>query len=321
MKKKKIMVVDGSYLIHRNLHAMPQEADEMMIFTVLNTLAMAAQQYKPDAYLIAFDRGGSRIRTAIMPEYKSMRQLKADATPAERAEKEAFTQRYVAIMDRILATFPLHGIGTLLIPGIEGDDIAYVLANHSEYDVVLVTEDRDWIQSVNAKTVLYRPKSREEYNLQRVQAEYGSTDRYRLNKALLGKDSEFPGFYKFGPVGAKKAVEVLWDAATESVVLDSERLMAANPKQFAPVVNQWERFLRNWQVAGFDGVYEPVNWLMIEHGLQQMAATLKKPGQMQWMAFCKSLNSATLMSKYPTLIGHLDLDVMRGVARLERRDS
>ncbi len=112
----------------------------------MNSLFEVIKKEKPDHLAVAFDNGGSVARTEMFPEYKANR----DETP------EAIRIAVPYIHEILKA---LH-IPILEKKGYEADDIIGTLAKKAEkqnYQVFMVTPDKDYAQLVSENIFMYRP--------------------------------------------------------------------------------------------------------------------------------------------------------------------
>src|SRR6185436_5562267 len=101
---------------------------------------------RPDHLAVAFDKGGSDLRNDIFPEYKAHR----DATP--EAIKVA-----IPYIHEILKA--MH-IPIIEIAGFEADDLIGTIAKQAEkenYQVFMVTPDKDFAQLVSENIFMYKP--------------------------------------------------------------------------------------------------------------------------------------------------------------------
>lgn len=115
------------------------------VYGFLSMLANIIAEEKPDHVGVAFDVGRKTFRTEMFPEYKAQR----EAAPPE-------FKGQVTIIDEVLQSL---GITTMSVENYEADDIIATLvtaAKSLDYDISIVTGDRDYLQLVDdATTVLY----------------------------------------------------------------------------------------------------------------------------------------------------------------------
>jgi len=112
----------------------------------MNSLMDVIKREKPDHLAVAFDKGGSDLRNDIYPEYKAHR----DATP------EAIKIAVPYIQELLRA---MH-IPIIEVSGYEADDLIGTIAKQAEkqnYQVFMVTPDKDFAQLVSENIFMYKP--------------------------------------------------------------------------------------------------------------------------------------------------------------------
>jgi len=112
----------------------------------MNSLFDVIRREKPDHLAVCFDKEGSQVRTEMFAEYKANR----DATP------EPIKDAIPIIQDILKA---MH-IPVVELAGMEADDIIGTLAQQAEkenYQVFMVTPDKDFAQLVTENIFMYRP--------------------------------------------------------------------------------------------------------------------------------------------------------------------
>ena len=120
--------------------------DTSAIMGFMNSLMDVIKREKPDHLAVAFDKGGSQLRNDIFPEYKAHR----DATP------EAIKIAVPYIQDLLKA---MH-IPIIEVAGYEADDLIGTIAKQAEkqnYQVFMVTPDKDFAQLVSENIFMYKP--------------------------------------------------------------------------------------------------------------------------------------------------------------------
>jgi DNA polymerase-1 len=144
MAPKTIAVVDGNSLLHRAFHALPETMTAPdgrptnAAFGFISMLLKLVADMRPDALIVAFDRGKPAFRIEALAQYKVHRPPTADALRAQfPMVKELLVALNVPIVE---------------VEGWEGDDILGTLARRGEASgarVLLVTGDRDAFQLVS----------------------------------------------------------------------------------------------------------------------------------------------------------------------------
>ncbi len=211
MNNKKLMIIDGSSLVHRAFYALPLLTTKGGVFTngvygFLTMLYRIRDQEQPDYICVAFDRKGPTIRHKEYSEYKGTR----DKTPSELSQQ-------FPILKEILQNL---GIKTVDMEDYEADDIAGTLARIGEekgMEVLLVTGDKDYLQLATEKSqVLITKKGISEmegYDKARIVQDYGIDPKQFIDvKGLMGdKSDNIPGVPGIGEKTALKLVKEFGD--------------------------------------------------------------------------------------------------------------
>lgn len=207
MNNKKLMIIDGSSLIHRAFYALPLLSNKKGLYTngvygFLTMLYKVLEDKKPDYICVAFDKKGPTFRHEEYDKYKAHR----SATPSELA------QQFPMIRDILDAM----NIKYIEMSGFEADDIAGTLAKTGEensLEVILVTGDKDYLQlaSDNTKVLITRKgiTELEEFNKDIVLKEYGITPKQLIDlKGLMGDQSDnIPGVPGIGEKTGLKLIK------------------------------------------------------------------------------------------------------------------
>ncbi|GGW89272.1 DNA polymerase I [Salegentibacter mishustinae] len=151
--QKRLFLVDAYALIFRGYYAFIKNPrinskgfDTSAIMGFMNSLFDVIRREKPDHLAVCFDKEGSQVRTEMFAEYKANR----DATP------EPIKDAIPIIQDILKA---MH-IPVVELAGMEADDIIGTLAQQAEkenYQVFMVTPDKDFAQLVTENIFMYRP--------------------------------------------------------------------------------------------------------------------------------------------------------------------
>lgn len=206
MDKKKLMVIDGSSLLHRAFYALPLLSTKDGIYTngVYGFLTMfyrIKDEYNPEYICVAFDKKGPTFRHKEYKEYKGTRKK----SPSELA------QQFPIIRDVLDAM----NIKRLELDEYEADDIAGTLAKIGEensLNTILVTGDKDYLQLATEDTkVLLTRKGITEleiFDYKKIVEEYGITPYQLIDlKGLMGDSSDnIPGV---PGVGEKTGLKLL----------------------------------------------------------------------------------------------------------------
>ena len=207
--KKRLFLLDAYALIFRGYYAFiknprinskGQDTSAIMGFT--NSLFDVIRREKPDHLAVCFDKDGSKERKEMYPEYKANR----DETP------DVIRQSIPIIKDIIKA---MH-IPCVEISGMEADDIIGTLAKQAEkenYQVFMVTPDKDFAQLVSENIFMYRParmgNAIEIWGIPEVQKRFGVERPEQVIDYLgmMGDASDnIPGLPGVGDKTAKKFI-------------------------------------------------------------------------------------------------------------------
>ena len=151
--RKKLYLIDAYALIFRGYYAFIKNPrinskgmDTSAIMGFMNSVLDLIKREKPENLAVAFDLGGSVDRIELFDEYK-----------ANRHETPEAIKIAVPYIHSILEAM---GIPILMKSGYEADDIIGTVAKQAEksnYDVFMVTPDKDFAQLVSEHIFMYRP--------------------------------------------------------------------------------------------------------------------------------------------------------------------
>jgi 5'-3' exonuclease len=165
--------------------------------------------------LIAWDGpNGSKKRKLMDKNYKEGRspirlnRAVRNLTEAEELENKVWQQT------RLFEYLNCLPIMQILIPEVEADDVisyATQLSDYSDWQKLIVSNDRDFLQLCDDNTVLYRPTKNEIFNKHKVIEEYGiHPNNMALARAIAGDSSDnLPGVRGVGLSGIKKRLTFL----------------------------------------------------------------------------------------------------------------
>lgn len=196
---KRLMIVDAlnqflrSYIVDPSLSKDGQPIGGSKGFMkILNKLT---RNIKPDMIVVVWDgEGGSQKRRAVNKGYKAGRKplrLNRDIrhlTEAEEAENKTWQQ--IRVMEYLNQT----PVVQFIEPRVEADDVISLVCNHSVYkdwQKVIVSSDKDFIQLLDNNVILYRPTQDEILNTNKVVDKFGIHPRnFALARAMAGDKSD-----------------------------------------------------------------------------------------------------------------------------------
>ena len=201
----KLLLVDGSALLHRAYHAYPAlttKTGEVVgaVYGVASMLISAITEEVPTHIVVAWDLPQPTFRHKLFVGYKAQRP-KADQEMVEQIPK---VKEIIEVM----------GVKQLAKAGYEADDIIGTLAERSDHakdtEVVILTGDQDTMQLVTPHVRVLTPAKGDQpakfYDPAAVLAKYGVTPEQIVDyKALVGDQSDnIPGVLGIGPKTAAK---------------------------------------------------------------------------------------------------------------------
>lgn len=214
-KHDKVLLIDGLNLFFRNFAMMnmvnPDGVHIGGLGGFFRSLGAMIRQTQPTSVYVVFDGAGSTSnRKNLLPEYKGERNLQRvtnwDTFDSLEEEHDAKVDQIV----RVIQYLKLLPVKTTIIDKVEADDIIAVLANklvekHNS-TCFIVSSDKDFVQLVTDKIILYRPMEKEYYTPKVVKEKFGvSPQNFILYKTLLGDNSDnIPGVKGLGVKGIFK---------------------------------------------------------------------------------------------------------------------
>ena len=207
--KKRLFIIDGYATLYRSHYAlirnpltttagMPTSA----VFGFANQVFQLLEEENPDYIVAAFDPKGKNFRHELYTDYKANR----SAMPDEIQTQLPYLWELLDGMN----------IPVLRIEGVEADDVIGTVAKMCEKDDLqcnIVSGDKDFMQLINDKTLLYAPQARrrekEIFNAQKVSEKWGVGPEHIIDLlGLMGDSSDnVPGVEGVGPVTAKKLIQ------------------------------------------------------------------------------------------------------------------
>ena len=211
----KLLLVDGSALLHRAYHAYPPLKTKSgvivgAVYGVASILISALESVKPTHVMVAWDLPKPTFRHEKYVGYKAQR---------PKADEEMVEQ--IPLVKDVIETM---GVVQLAEEGYEADDIIGTLAtqfsnpkfSNSQIDteVIILTGDQDTMQLVSDKVKILTPAKGANppvlYGPDEVFNKYGVHPEQIVDyKALIGDPSDnIPGVAGIGPKGAANLIKM-----------------------------------------------------------------------------------------------------------------
>jgi DNA polymerase-1 len=225
---ERYLLIDGLNLFFRNFSAINAVNSNGVHIGGLGgffrSLGALIRTIQPTQVYVVFDGpGSSNNRKNIIPEYKSARNItrvtKHELFDNLEEEDDSKVDQIVRII-QYLTTLPVK---TICLSRVEADDvIAYLsstLPTKPEDRAFIVSSDKDYLQLVTEKVIVYRPIEKEYYTTDTVKEKFNvNPHNFLLYKLLMGDNSD--GITGIKGLGAKKLFKLFPELATQDLSFD-----------------------------------------------------------------------------------------------------
>jgi DNA polymerase-1 len=205
---KRVMIVDAfnqflrGYIVDPSKNPNGQPIGGMRTF--INIMNKITREIKPDMIVVVWDgQGGSKKRRAMNKNYKAGRKplrvnWSSDEMTAQDTDNNKLWQQL-----RVVEYLNQTPIIQFMEAEVEADDvISYVKSSSmfEDWQKVIVSADKDFIQLLDDKTLLFRPIQKEVLNKNSVIEKFGIHPRnFALARAMAGDPSDnLPGVPRVG---------------------------------------------------------------------------------------------------------------------------
>ena len=206
-----VLLIDGMNAFFRNfavINYLNSDGNHIGgLVGFLRSLGYVSNLTKATKIIIAFDgEGNITNKKNLLPEYKSNRNLSKVTNWKTFESKEEEIGSMNAQLDRLLNYLKFLPITTVVVNKTEADDVLSYYCKKIYNDdpsslVYLMSADRDFLQLVNDRTIIYSPTKKIFYNPEKVLKEYNVTPiNFLTYKILLGdRTDNVPGIEGMGP--------------------------------------------------------------------------------------------------------------------------
>jgi DNA polymerase-1 len=193
------MVVDGNnqylraYIVNPTLSTNGQPIGGVV--GMLKILQKLCKEINPDQIIICWDgEGGSSKRKSMNKNYKEGRNpIRLNRDVRNLSENEELANK-IWQQTRLAEYFNQLPVIQFLYPNVEADDVVSYVVNHQHYadwQKVIVSSDKDFIQLIDDKTILFRPIQEEILNVKKVLEEYSiHPSNFALARSISGDSSD-----------------------------------------------------------------------------------------------------------------------------------
>ncbi|MBN2026223.1 MAG: DNA polymerase I [Actinobacteria bacterium] len=291
---KRWILIDGHSLAYRAFYALPPDLATSSgqttnaVYGFTSMLIKVLEELKPQAVIVAFDKGKPEFRTEMFAEYKAHRK----PMPAELREQ----------IDIIHAVLDALGITSVEEEGYEADDVLATLTAilPEDCEIFIVTGDRDALQLVDERiSVVANRKGISDiitYDPRAVKEKYG-VDPHQIVDYLALKGDTSDNIPGVPGIGEKTAAALIGEYGSldevleniESVkgararnALEQNRASAIMSRELATMrrdvplrdddVSSWE--LTPWNEEEVRGVFDSLEFRKLYERLESVKAQL-----------------------------------------------
>lgn len=212
------MIFRGYYALIRSPRLTSKGFDTSAIFGFTNSLIELIRKEKPTHLAVVFDVGKENVRTADFSDYK-----------ANRSDTPEAILNAVPYIHRILAAM---GIPNLGVEGYEADDVIATIANKAaarDYQVFMVTPDKDFGQLVTDRIKIYKPGLKgsdiEILGPEEIKAKYEIEDPKQVIDFLAMMGDAVDNIPGLEGVGEKTAIKFLKEfGSIENLLANTDQL-------------------------------------------------------------------------------------------------
>ena len=233
----KNLIIDGNNLLYRIFWTSNYKIEESQspgqIFLFLRSLKSYVDKFQPDNIYCTWDKklewpSTNFRREATAVQYKAGRDDEKFKDVFEYAEK-------IQELINDLGVFNIYPLR------MEADDLMAYLSHRLPGHSVIITTDKDLLQTVSKNTIVYNPIKKKEINLNNFEEYTGVKKEYYISfRAVTGdKSDNIPGFPRYG---IKRFLKL------EHKLVSLEGEETALIKGDAITEEQFEIYKRNWKL-------------------------------------------------------------------------
>lgn len=249
---KRILLIDGTHNFLRHYIVSPQMDINGNpiggVFGFLRSFIYFVEQFRPSEIFVCWDGPhGSLKRRTILKEYKEGRRppsLNRTYELSDDEQKQNKDQQFLKLKEQYLSILPVH---SLEYEYVEADDIIGIVHSFKKDEQkIIISSDRDFIQLLDDKTVLYNPIKREFTTNKKILQEYSiHCNNFAVARSLIGdKSDNIAGIKGFGFKTVTKLFPILAEEkeyTVADIIKYSRENLQNNEKQYSKILNNTKR--------------------------------------------------------------------------------
>jgi len=260
MDKKRILVIDANNLYLRNYTVNPSIATNGEpiggIFGFIKSLQKLAKFTNPNRIVICWDgKGGSTKRRIMNKNYKNGRKPLRLNRNVQLLDENQELKNKIWQMTRLVEYLNNMPLIQLLLDSVEADDLISAIVQHQSlqnYNKIIVSNDKDFIQLCNESTVLYRPVKEEILNTNRIVEQYGiHPSNFCLVRAICGdKSDNLDGVGGIGIPTVAKRLPILKEQKNLMIkdVIDYCKNIDSEIKVYSSIIENEQQIIDNYKI-------------------------------------------------------------------------
>lgn len=196
---KRLMIIDSLNLFIRNYVVDPSMSTHGQPLGGLKgyfkSLQKLIRDVKPNGIVVVWDgQNGSKKKKSIIKDYKAGRKpIRLNRDVKNLTESEEINNKVWQQL-RTIEYLNCMPIMQFLEKEVEADDLISVVAQHEKFkdwDKVIVSSDKDFIQLCNKNTVLFRPIQNQVMTTKSIMEEFGiHPNNFAIARAMAGDASD-----------------------------------------------------------------------------------------------------------------------------------
>ena len=251
---EKLILIDGSNMLFRMCFGMPSilnsnKKEVRGVYGFIASIFKLSKEFSTDKFIVCFDTETSLSNNKDLDDnYKSNR---PDYSLLPE-EENPFIQ-----LEYILKALDVLDIPTIQCIDNEADDYLASIAKkyESEYNVIIVSSDKDLLQIVSDNIHVYNAQSKTLYNKEKIKEKFNvNVEQYILYKALIGDNSD--NIKGIKGVGPKTAVKLLNDFSSpiwednKELLEKNLKIMTLNSSINTNInIKSYKKYNRTWDVV------------------------------------------------------------------------
>ena len=267
-KDSKVLIVDGLNSFIRVFSAVPLVNDDGEhvggYIGFLRSIAAVIRQFKPTRCIIVFHgKGGSARRKKMHSGYKEGRTMSTRFNRREDVEEQSVEKEIESMrtqMGKLSEYLQCLPITLISIDNIEADDaIAYLATDvfrPKGSEVIIMSDDKDFIQLIDAKTSVWRPVEKKYYTPKEVVDRFGIPSHNFIHyKVFMGDGSDnIKGINGIGIKTLQSKFPLLLEDKIASIedVLEYCKVRKDEHKVYKTVLDNESVMRLNWRLMSLE---------------------------------------------------------------------